>query len=183
MSGLAGWAAVQRGARRGGRAMCWREGSQSSCSGAAAEQKCRPAKSSAPGPRFKGNRRSGRPGTPRSAGTPAPRLSSPCCCCCPTALLAPGSPAQPRGRLSPPLLPGGGKGGNNALMCLLSTESISQVSACTSARGALPCSVPACILPFHPSLHLLSVTRHPVFPYAYVSLVLGFDANTWLCGP
>lgn len=167
LSGLAGWAAVQRGAPRGGRAMCRREGSQSSCSEAAAEQKRRPAKSSPPGPHFKGNRRSGRPGH-RGGLRPPPGLP----CCRLMSLLA----AWPQGCLRSPLLRGGGKGGNNALMCLLSTESISQVSAAPHPLPAsLPLSIPASILPFHPSLHLLSVTH--THTHLFVSLLSGFDVN------
>lgn len=168
LSGLAGWAAVQRGARRGGRAMCWREGSQSSCSEAAAEQKCRPAKSSPPVPRFKGNRRSGRPGHRGGLG---PTLSSPdAAASCPCSLL--GSPARPQGWLCSALLQGGGKGGNHALMCLLSAGSISQVSAVPHPPACIPPSVPGPKLPFHPSFQLLSVTQH--FPTHSPVCLFGF---------
>lgn len=94
-----------------------------------------------------------------------PRPASPAAASCPR--LPPGSPA-PQGWPCSALLQGEGKGGNNALMCLLSTESISQVSAAPHPLPAcLPPSLsPSChsILPFISSL---SPTHSPVCLFAF----------------
>lgn len=92
--------------------------------------------------------------TPGPAGQPTeswdPRPSSPRCC--PMAL---GSPAWPQGWLCSPLLQGGGKGGKNALLCLLAAESISQVSA--APHPTVP--FPACIPPSIPG------SCHSILPF------------------
>lgn len=61
-------------------------------------------------------------------------------------------------------------------MCLLSTESISQVSAAPPAMVPSPPSIPVPILPFHPSLHPL---QHPIpCTLTCCSLILGFDGTS-----
>lgn len=142
----------------------------------ATEQKCRPAKSSPAAQqvtRFKGNRRSGRPGAPLSSGTPTARLSlggrtDPCTMRLVAAGLRSGSPAWPQGSPSSPLLWGGGERGrsNLPMCCLLSIEPVGRVSVCTAipwypSLPAIPPSIPVCVcLPFPPpnssSLHLSS---------------------------
>lgn len=134
--------------------MCWREGSQSSRYEACrrAEVPC-PAKSSLAAPQVSGFKRNKQwySGSPLMLGQGG------------RALLLPG-PGVPRAGHPHPLLPGGGRGGSNILVCLfLSIESISQVSACT-AHGTHPSirpslSVSVCYSPhtaLHPSIYLLS---------------------------